>query len=177
MTTFNIANVGRLRPMCDDDLELVLSWRNAPNVRKNMYSQDEIALSDHLRWWANINESPQDAYFVFEQDVEPLGVVSFTEIDLKNQSALWAFYASPSAPKGTGSPVAIACAFAVAFLGGKQPLSNIHWIWASAIYQLTMLTEFQTCSRPPPQHSSCTCPCPCKHALADSAGAADISLS
>ena len=103
MTTFNIDNVGRLRPMCDDDLELVLSWRNAPNVRKNMYSQDEIALSDHLRWWANINESPQDAYFVFEQDVDQLGVVSFTEIDLKNQSALWAFYASPSAPKGTGS--------------------------------------------------------------------------
>jgi len=107
MTTLDLENVGRIRQMCDDDLELVLTWRNAPNVRKNMYSQDEIALPDHLRWWAKISASTQDAYFVFEQNGEPLGVVSFTDIDLKNQMAFWAFYASSNAPKGTGSRMEI----------------------------------------------------------------------
>ena len=103
MTTFDLENVGRLRSVNDDDLDLMLRWRNAPNVRQNMYSQDEIARADHLAWWERIKNSDHDAYFMFEHDGVPLGVVSFNEIDLKNSCASWAFYASPDAPKGTGS--------------------------------------------------------------------------
>jgi RimJ/RimL family protein N-acetyltransferase len=33
----------------------------------------------------------------------PIGIAAFTGIDMQSQNSAWAFYASPSAPKGTGS--------------------------------------------------------------------------
>ena len=36
-----------MREMVDGDLSLVLEWRNAPDVRKNMYTSHEITLDEH----------------------------------------------------------------------------------------------------------------------------------
>ncbi|MBT5294516.1 MAG: UDP-4-amino-4,6-dideoxy-N-acetyl-beta-L-altrosamine N-acetyltransferase [Octadecabacter sp.] len=102
MTPFDLPYVGRLRAVASDDLEMMLAWRNAPNVCANMYSQQEIALSEHLTWWDKIKASNRDVYFIFEQGGTPLGVVSFNDISA-HQTAFWAFYASPEAPKCTGS--------------------------------------------------------------------------
>ena len=37
-----------------------------------------------------------------------MGVVGFTQIDMSNSNCFWAFYASPSAPKGTGKQMEFA---------------------------------------------------------------------
>lgn len=116
MTTFEIDTIGLLRLVRDADLEQMLEWRNAPNVRKNSYSQHEITLADHLTWWNDIKGSQSDMFFVFEDQNTPLGIVSLNDIDEKNKSAFWGIYASPLAPKGTGTrmkTLLLDCAFSV----------------------------------------------------------------
>lgn len=95
--------IGKLRTIRDDDLKLMLSWRNAPNVRENMYTRHEISLDEHLAWWAAVQKNCSQEYLIFELNDVALGVVGFSDIDGESMNASWAFYASPNAPKGTGS--------------------------------------------------------------------------
>lgn len=93
---------GVLRKIKDSELELMLSWRNAPAVRENMYTAHEISLTEHLSWWERTRGSGGQRYFMYEFQDQPLGIVGFTELDRINQNSSWAFYASPDAPKGIG---------------------------------------------------------------------------
>jgi len=93
---------GMLRPIKDCELELMLSWRNTPAVRENMYTTHEIFLAEHLAWWEQIKSSDRHQYFIYEFQDNPDGIVGFTSIDRQNRNSTWAFYASPTAPKGTG---------------------------------------------------------------------------
>lgn len=68
-----------------------------------MYTTHEITLTEHLSWWDSIQDLVSQQYFMYEFNGEALGVVAFTGIDHRNQNSSWAFYASPRAPKGTGS--------------------------------------------------------------------------
>lgn len=98
---------GILRPVNESELELMLSWRNAPTVRENMYTTHEISRTEHLSWWERSRHSNFQRYFMYEFQGQPLGIVGFTDIDQGNQNSSWAFYASPNAPKGTGSRMEI----------------------------------------------------------------------
>jgi len=101
------ARAGKLRPMQDHDLETVLAWRNAPEVRRHMYTQQEIALDDHRRWWASVKARESSRYLIFEAAGAPMGLVNFTEINPQEKSAIWGFYTRPKAPKGTGTRLGI----------------------------------------------------------------------
>lgn len=103
MTHETKSSIGRLRAIKLEELELMLSWRNAPTVRANMYTRHEISLTEHLAWWARIQGRSDQQYFMYELDVLPLGIVAFNGLDDLNKNSFWAFYAAPSAPKGTGS--------------------------------------------------------------------------
>lgn len=98
-----IAKLGSLRTIKPDELELMLAWRNAPNVRANMYTRHEISLNEHLAWWNRIQARADQCYFMYESEDTPTGIVAFNDIDTTNSNSAWAFYASPQAPKGTGS--------------------------------------------------------------------------
>lgn len=103
MMDIGISSLGLLRDIRPDELELMLAWRNAPNVRANMYTRHEISLEEHLAWWANIEKKTDQRYFMYELDGSPAGVVAFAGIDHLSSNSSWAFYASPQAPKGVGS--------------------------------------------------------------------------
>lgn len=87
--------------MANDDLARVLAWRNAPQVRRYMYTQHEITLDEHQRWFEAALMDPRKHLLIFELDHLPLGFVNFTEI-ADGGIADWGFYASPAAPKGSG---------------------------------------------------------------------------
>jgi len=91
-----------LRLMTDDDLDDVLCWRNSPCVRRYMYTQHEISVAEHRRWWMAQQGRDDRMHLVFCDDEKALGVVSFSGIDRQNGRADWAFYAATGAPKGTG---------------------------------------------------------------------------
>lgn len=118
----SLPSLGSLRAIKSDDLELMLSWRNAPSVRVNMYTRHEISLDEHLQWWSRISSRTDQSYYMYEFQGEPSGIVAFTGIDLVNNNSSWAFYASPDAGRGTGSRMeylALECAF------GKMKLHKL----------------------------------------------------
>lgn len=98
-----IDQFGLLRNIADNEIELMLAWRNEPTVRVNMYTRHEISIEEHLAWWRSTAIRLDQRYFMYERLGTPLGIAAFTTIDIHNRNATWAFYASPSAPKGTGS--------------------------------------------------------------------------
>ncbi len=95
--------IGKLRPIVDEELELMLSWRNAPGVRSNMYTRHVISIEEHRAWWAKISQRDDQCYFMYENASIPLGIVGFNSIVTTDRHAFWAFYASPTAPRGTGT--------------------------------------------------------------------------
>jgi UDP-4-amino-4,6-dideoxy-N-acetyl-beta-L-altrosamine N-acetyltransferase len=96
-------SLGNLRSITEDDLELIRSWRNHPAIASKMYKRHEISADEHTAWWVRTSARQDQGYFMYENAGEPLGVVGFTEIDPDNGNCFWAFYASPTAPRGTGS--------------------------------------------------------------------------
>jgi UDP-4-amino-4,6-dideoxy-N-acetyl-beta-L-altrosamine N-acetyltransferase len=98
-----IKNIGTLRAIKDDELESMRSWRNAPAVRANMYTRHEISVQEHREWWARIQGRTDHLYFMYEVNGFSCGIVAFTSIDAASRNSAWAFYASPDAPRGTGT--------------------------------------------------------------------------
>lgn len=90
-----------LRPMTEGDLEKVLLWRNHPEVRSYMYTQHEISLEEHSRWFACASKDPKRHLLVFEIDRSPLGFINIHQIAHAGV-ADWGFYVAPDAPSGTG---------------------------------------------------------------------------
>ncbi len=90
----------RLRPMTDADLELVLAWRNHPDVRQHMYTRNEISFEEHSRWFRGASVDPDRHLLILEVDTVPQGYINF-RCDGEG-AAVWGFYLAPDAPKGTG---------------------------------------------------------------------------
>jgi UDP-4-amino-4,6-dideoxy-N-acetyl-beta-L-altrosamine N-acetyltransferase len=87
--------------MVEGDLELVLSWRNHPEIRRYMYTQCEITLEEHAGWFARVSQDPGRHILVFEIDKTPLGFINIHQI-ANGGIANWGFYAAPDAPNGLG---------------------------------------------------------------------------
>jgi UDP-4-amino-4,6-dideoxy-N-acetyl-beta-L-altrosamine N-acetyltransferase len=100
-------DIGYLRDLHLNDLSLILEWRNSPKVRKNMYSQHEITIKEHLKWWEKYQKSEDCKYLIYENDSKPSGFVSFNSIDKIHKTAFWAFYSAPAAQKGTGTKMEV----------------------------------------------------------------------
>jgi UDP-4-amino-4,6-dideoxy-N-acetyl-beta-L-altrosamine N-acetyltransferase len=110
--------LGLLRPIDTHELELMLTWRNAVSIRANMYTRHEISLEEHLSWWQGTQQRADQLYRMYEYESTPLGVVAFNGIDPVHRNSSWAFYASPDAPRGTGSKMEwLAIDYAFCFLG------------------------------------------------------------
>lgn len=116
---------GRLRPMVEDDLAVVLAWRNHPSIRSKMYSQHEITKAEHQAWWDRVQLSDKTRVFIFERRCLPLAYVAFSDVARGANTATWGFYTAPGSPAGTGSLMALAAmdmAFAPAKGEGADPL-------------------------------------------------------
>ncbi|WP_367987885.1 UDP-4-amino-4,6-dideoxy-N-acetyl-beta-L-altrosamine N-acetyltransferase [Vibrio sp. NTOU-M3] len=90
-------------PLSPNDLDMILEWRNAPEVRSKMYTSHEISLEEHKAWFKRLKEDKTKAYFLAQLNGKAVGVVGFSEINIVHRIATWAFYTSPNAPRGTGS--------------------------------------------------------------------------
>ncbi len=98
-----MSEIGALRAIRQEELGLVLAWRNAESVRRNMYSRHIISAAEHIEWWRSLAGRSDRRYFMYECEGIPLGVVGFSDLERDDSVGTWAFYADPEAPKGTGS--------------------------------------------------------------------------
>ena len=87
-----------LRAMEQADADLTLAWRNREAVRKSMFQTDVLAPETHAAWIARTIEDPARAYFIFETDGAPQGVVGFTFRDLQTRIAEWSFHIGTATP-------------------------------------------------------------------------------
>ena len=80
-----------LRLFQDADLPMVLQWRNAEEVRNNMYTHHVISAEEHLAWWEAQKSNPKTRLLICEIDGVPSGVVTFTNYTGPKGTASWAF--------------------------------------------------------------------------------------
>jgi len=105
---------GNVRALLEDDLDLILQWRNDPRVRQHMFNHEAIQASAHRCWFKKIQKNPLVHTFVFENEGEPVGFFRLDERGAGQHSGEWGFYAAPDAPRGTGRQLG-AAAIAYAF--------------------------------------------------------------
>ncbi|MGO0790216.1 UDP-4-amino-4,6-dideoxy-N-acetyl-beta-L-altrosamine N-acetyltransferase [Herbaspirillum seropedicae] len=97
-----------LRSLTEEDLLPVLSWRNAPEVRKHMYSSNEIGEKEHREWFKRIQDDKTVHWYIHEDAAGRAdGVAYFTQHSSIKRSAFWGFYMSPEARPGMGTALGI----------------------------------------------------------------------
>ena len=96
----------QIRAVTEDDLPMVLSWRNHPYVRNFMFTQREIGLEEHRGWFAKASLDTSRRLLIVEDGKQPIGYVQFNQV-ADGGIANWGFYARPDAPKGTGRKLGV----------------------------------------------------------------------
>jgi UDP-4-amino-4,6-dideoxy-N-acetyl-beta-L-altrosamine N-acetyltransferase len=116
--------------MTEGDLEMVLRWRNHPDVRRHMFTSHEIGREEHCRWFEQCERDPDRFLLIHERGGSPTAYVSFFRHG-QARRADWGFYVAPCAPKGSGRAMAHeALCFAFETLGlhkvcGEAMASNV----------------------------------------------------
>ncbi len=115
-----------IREMTQIDLETVLAWRNHQDVRRFMYTQNEISMDEHISWFERTSIDPKRHLLIYQLGDQPLGFINIHEIAV-GAIANWGFYAAPDAPRGTGG------ALGHAVLQHAFQKLNLHKICGQAI--------------------------------------------
>ena len=66
-----------------------------------MFKQNKITIQEHRNWFENSVSQSNKNLFIFEKHEQPMGFVSFNEID-SSGVAEWGFFLSANSPKGLG---------------------------------------------------------------------------
>ena len=91
-----------LRPLQPDDKDRLLAWRNSPEVAAYMYTDHQIGVDEHARWFAGITGDGKRDYRIIEVDGVPSGPANFYDIDPVQGRASWAYYLADPSVRGKG---------------------------------------------------------------------------
>lgn len=69
-----------LRPAESTDEERLLEWRNDPTTRATAFSDGEVGVEDHRRWFADKLADEDCVQWIVERDGEPLGQVRLDRV-------------------------------------------------------------------------------------------------
>jgi UDP-4-amino-4,6-dideoxy-N-acetyl-beta-L-altrosamine N-acetyltransferase len=92
-----------LKPLTEDYLELVLEWRNSPEIRNKMYTRHIITKAEHIRWYQIAKKDEKKCNLVCFDEGTPIGFINFYNIDKEKGTAFWGFYSGDTRKKGRGS--------------------------------------------------------------------------
>lgn len=80
--------------LSNDEKKIILEWRNNPNIKKWMYTQDDITLESHLNFIDSLKNSKEKLYFLVKKEDENIGVIYFT--NLTKKEVYFGLYANPT---------------------------------------------------------------------------------
>ena len=84
------------------DADLILSWRNDPDVFANFRVPEPVGLEEHLSWFAKTLSNPERHVIIIAEESEALGMIRLDERDAGNYEV--AIIIAPSHQgKGYGS--------------------------------------------------------------------------
>lgn len=101
-TEKRFSEVIHFRDVQPRDKDMLLAWRNRPEVARNMYNCRPITTEEHERWFASAMEDPSRCYWIITWMGKDVGLVNLCNIDRANQRAYWAFYLGSEAFQGKG---------------------------------------------------------------------------
>ncbi len=80
----------RLREVQYCDLERIRHWRNDPDIKCMMLSQDTITAEQQIAWFRKITDDLKQQHFVIEYKSQAIGVINIKSLDNKslNESLL-----------------------------------------------------------------------------------------
>lgn len=74
-----------IRPIEENDLKLLLLWRNSERIHSVMLTDHKITWDEHYNWFKKISEYNPKRNFIFEYKNEPIGYIGYTDNDEKNK--------------------------------------------------------------------------------------------
>ena len=77
-----------------EEKEMILKWRNHPEIRMWMYNQDEIKLEEHLNFIESLKSRKDKLYFLVKKEEEFIGVIDFLDLDKKE--IFYGIYSNPN---------------------------------------------------------------------------------
>ncbi|WP_239096922.1 GNAT family N-acetyltransferase [Micromonospora phaseoli] len=82
-----------LRDATEDDVNLMLSWRNQEINRQVSKTSHVITVQEHGRWWSAVRADPTRQLLTYLRDGVPSGAVTFFDLRLDGpRTGSWGFY-------------------------------------------------------------------------------------
>lgn len=113
-----------LSPVSMDDLETIRHWRNHINIRRWMFSQEQITAQQHKQWFLKRQNHTDFSMRLYCVDGHAQGFVSFT---CRAENVWeWGFYLSPDCSRGHGQWLGkLALQYAFSQLGAWQVSAQV----------------------------------------------------
>ena len=73
-----------LRPIKEEDLRMILEWRNSERIHAVMLTNHKITWDEHYAWFLRQKDNHIKRNLVFEYKGKPIGYVGYTEYDEEN---------------------------------------------------------------------------------------------
>lgn len=71
------------REIREDDLPLLLEWRNSPFIHAKMLTNHKITWEEHLNWFRRISGAPTRLHFMFTCNGQPIGYKGYSDVDFE----------------------------------------------------------------------------------------------
>lgn len=99
-----------LRPMTEQDTDLIVAWRNSEEVRKHFIYQALFTREGHLNWLHHVVEPGKAAQMIIcEIDTDkPLGSVYIRDIDREHRKGEYGIFIGADGARGRGVGTAAA---------------------------------------------------------------------
>lgn len=80
-----------LRPVTQNDLEMLRTWRNDPGVSRFMLSQERITQEQQRAWFKKVSRDPKQQHFIISYKDQPIGAANIRVLqgtDLQNATVI-----------------------------------------------------------------------------------------
>ena len=69
------------RPLVQEDLAQILSWRNHPDIRQHMLTRHEISPDEHRQWFERASGDGHKRLLIIEEAGVAIGFVNFSGVE------------------------------------------------------------------------------------------------
>ena len=75
-----------IRGIREEDLKMLLSWRNSERIRSVMLTDHEITWEEHYNWFKRNEHNGPPRNLIFEYKGTPIGYIGYTEYDIEQKT-------------------------------------------------------------------------------------------
>jgi UDP-4-amino-4,6-dideoxy-N-acetyl-beta-L-altrosamine N-acetyltransferase len=81
--------------LSNDNVEKIRKWRNSSDVKKFMFTQNEITAIQQKEFIEKLRTDKSRLYFLASLNGEPIGSIYFYNVDFDQKECYWGYYLDP----------------------------------------------------------------------------------